>query len=195
MPISISTPTANIGATGLQIDSSAIDATEYTTVVTDTWATKKTLTFTPPNANCILLGLKLNCDMKVANRVNNGYYVEARVVITNPAWYSYADNAAPTTTTTTLSSSNAGLAGNVNGNAKVSDTAYRSVFAFMQTNSFELVTSANPDKLVAGNAAYTIEVQISKDTNVTTGYIKNIKVTAYWLNFNGSILTSSPKFT
>ena len=158
---------------GLKMDSSTVDTTAYTDS-SNGWVTKKTLTFTPTDANNIIMGIKLDADLSSAGSTGSmRLSIEAK---TKTASGSDSDN-------TTISGS-----GTTNsGGTLVASTCW------MLCTSGTIGTPSTNGGFLGGETSYDIEVQIlSAGSNICT--IDNIIVTVFYMEAV-TITTSSAKFS
>ncbi len=158
----------------LYIDEETVDTTERSSAATS-YATMRTATFTPNSANDIILGIRLDTDLKndTAGKTSS---IRINVAI-NAKTIDGADSDATITS------------------KPASETTQSYVAAYVQTwiGGFDAGTNNLVEGLMTGEASYTITTQY-QTTSGGNVFTDNSKLTVFWLS-RGIKTTTSGKFS
>ncbi len=181
---------------GLLIDSSATDATTYTHTGNTTFNLEKTFTFTPSSSNNMILGYKIQADLKTTGAAVGVADVEVTPASGNTSGVTFY----ATTSIDTQSASFVTLTMYSMGFSTVKAQAGSGqIPRLAQDNASEIVIDQNSTAsggltFLTGGSSYAFKIYLRTSSAGETVSMTNIIVTVYYLD-NGIVTTSSGKFS
>ena len=156
------------------IDESAVDDTEYSGS-----GTKKTYTFTPTSTEHIIIGARIDGELKcVGGEGNEWGKLWLSVSIKSHTDYT---GDADCTITSPFAQVN-------------KDLAYSNAYSMMSLMPFDSETNNQANGLATGKSTYSFSVILGTRYGGGTPYVRNLKLTVYWLD-GATKTTNSGKFS